>query len=208
MRDPRRWRNIALVFFVSGIVVTPIAFLLPAAVMDNSARGLLTMYGLMALIFGGVSAWSNHAASLAKESLARGKDIIARWRVDAATWREFVTHIDKLDQEFRFLYIGLRAEAPAGGIEVIVGNEAVEIDGDVYELPRRDPPTITHAALNTSRVRPSFIELHLYYPGGGSGAGGLFSPKHMVLRFAVVADALREAARVVAHFREDLRMIE
>ena len=34
MRNPRRWRNIALVFFVSSIVVTPTAFLLPAVAAD------------------------------------------------------------------------------------------------------------------------------------------------------------------------------
>jgi hypothetical protein len=56
MRNPHRWRNIALAFFPSGIIATPAPFLLPEAAAGDTARGLLFIYGVMALLFGGGSA--------------------------------------------------------------------------------------------------------------------------------------------------------
>ena len=208
MRNPRRWRNIALAVFVSGIVIVTIPFLLPDEEAFNTVHYVILICGATAIPISGAFAYFNHAAMRAKESLARGEDIIARWRVDAATWRAFIAHNYNLGAEsglLNELSLAIRDEVPAGGIEVIVGKEAIEVDGSIYPLPRRGTPAITHAELNISRVRPSFIELHLYYPGGGTGASGVpRAPTCTALRFPVAADALRDADRVVAHFRGDL----
>ena len=95
----------------------------------------------------------------------------------------------------------IRGEAPAAGVEVIVAETAVQVDESIHVLPRRGTPEITNAELNTSRVRPSFIEIQLYYPGGGSGASGVpRSSTRTALRFPVPREALPDAERVVAYY--------
>jgi hypothetical protein len=209
MRNPHRWRGIALAFFASGIVALPMAFLLPEAAAGDTARGLLFIYGVMALLFGGGIAFFRHLEARAQASLRRGENIIARWRVDVATWREFIALNDRINQDPdglpNELSLDLRKDVPANGVEVIAGETAVQVDDSIHTLPRRGTPEITHAELNSSRVRPSYIEFHLYYPGGGAGASGVpRSPTRTALRFPVAPDALRDAERVVAHYSGSL----
>jgi len=208
MRNPHRSRNISLAFFTSGIVAVPAAFLLPEAAAGDTARGILFVYGLMAIMFGGMSALIHHSEARAKDSLLRGEDILARWRVDAASWRAFLTLNHQLNQEPgalpNELNFNLRKDVPAGGVDVIVSRTGVEIDGDFHHLPIRGTPEITHAELN-SRAAPSFIELWLYYPGGSYGASGIPQPsRRRALRFPVAARAQSDAERVVAHYSGSL----
>lgn len=203
MRSPRLWRNIGLAFLASGIAASSAAFLLPDAAVGNSARALLMIFGLTALVFGGGTALSRLFDAREQDALVRGEDVIARWRVDAETWRAFIAHDRTLDQESGgpVNELSIRDIVPADGIEVIVGKSAVQIDGSIHALPLRGTPEITHVELNTSRVRPSFVELRLYYPGGGQGASGVpRSATRTVLRFPVTAGALRDAEAVVAHY--------
>lgn len=202
VRNPHCWRNIGLAFFASGIVTLMAAYLLPEAVAGNAARSILIVYGMTALLFGGGTALFRHFDARAKAALARGADIIARWHVDAKTWRAFIAHNEMLNQESGALIneLSIREAVPADGIEVIVGKTAIEIDGSIHAL-QRGTPEITHAELNTSRVRPSYVELQLYYPGGGHGTSGVpRSATRSVLRFPVAAGAQREAEWVVAHY--------
>ncbi|HEX4665789.1 MAG TPA: hypothetical protein VH207_04245 [Chthoniobacterales bacterium] len=82
MRNPERWRKIALRFFISGGVTAPAAFLLPGLSPDSWMRGFLFIYGLMAIIFGGGTALFRHFDVRTKKALARGEDVIAGWRVE------------------------------------------------------------------------------------------------------------------------------
>jgi hypothetical protein len=206
MRNPRRWRNIGLAFLASGIIASIAVFWLPEAAAADTARAVLIGYGLTALLFGGGSALFRHFDARAQDALGRGENILARWRVDAATWRQFLAHDRELNRESGALVneLSIRDEVPDDGIEVIVGSTAVQIDGSLHALPRRGTPEITHAKLNTSRVRPTYIELHLYYPGGGHGASGVtFSATRTALRFPVPSGAQEDAELVVAHYGGD-----
>lgn len=203
MRDPKRWRNISWAVFASGMVTAPAAFLLPEAMAGDNARGFLFCYGLMALIFGGWFAMFCHRDLRAKEALARGEDVLARWRIDAETWRAFKALNDEIHQRPGILYneLSIRDEIPAEGIEIIVGSTAIQIDGSIHRFPRRGVPEITHSQLHDNQTGPSYIEFLLYYPGGGEGASG--APMRAVrtaLRFPVVGTAWREARMIVAHY--------
>jgi hypothetical protein len=203
MRNPHRWRKIGLAFFASGVIAAPAAFLLPEAAAGDTVRGVLFIYGVMAILFGGASALARHSETRAWESLRRGEDIIARWRVDARTWREFIEP-KQISREPGFLpnelMLYLRKEIPANGVEVIVSRNGIEIDGAFHHLPARGTPEVTHAALD-DRVQPACIELRLYYPGGGRGASGIPQPsRRTALRFPVARGADHDAERVVAHF--------
>jgi hypothetical protein len=111
MRNPHRWRNIALAFFASGIFATPAPFLLPEAAAGDTARGLLFIYGVMALLFG---ALFRHFEVRAQKRLLRGENIIARWRIDAATWRDFVALNYRINQEDGVLLNELTLYLPKG----------------------------------------------------------------------------------------------
>ena len=204
MRNPQRSRNIALGFFASGWIAALAAFLLPAATGNDVVRAALFIYGSSAILFGGGTALFRHFDARAKEALARGEEIIARWRVEANAWNEFVTSDRAVNQESGWLPNELSSpdQVPEDGVEVIVGKTAVQVGESIHRLPRRGTPEITHATFHDGS--PARIELRLYYPGGGHGASGVpHSSRRTALRFPVGQGAWKEAGVVVAHFRGD-----
>lgn len=207
MSNPQRGRKIGLMFFASGVLLGIIHSQLPQELVQDRLLGaVLIFYWPNAILFGGGHALIDHFKVRAQKALARGDDIIARWHIDSATWRAFIAHNATLNQESGAVVneLSIREDVPAQGVEVVVGKTAVDIGGSVHMLPRRGTPEITHAELNISRVRPSFIELHLYYPEGGTGDSGVpHSSMRTALRFPVPPHAHRDAESVVAHYRGD-----
>lgn len=207
MRNPRRWRNVSLGVLASALPALVLPWWLPPDMAGDTVRALLFCYGLMALLGGGMAAWSLHRDLRAKAALARGEDVIARWRVGADEWQAFLA----LDRQRRDTdgpagnELVPREPVPAGGVEVIVGAEAIEIDGSIHRLPLRGAPEVQGAELQDNGQAPSTIELRLKYPGGGTtSSGGLRPPTYTRLRFPLPGPAWREARRVVAHFNRDL----
>jgi hypothetical protein len=203
MRNPTRWRNVGLVACAVGLIAAIAPFQLPPNVGGDGLRATFFCLGLTGLVFGGATAWWGHRDGRAKASLERGDDVIARWPVDPATWHAFLeadTHardgLDWLPNE-----LSVAGEVPAEGIEVIVGREAIEIGGSVHVLPRHGAPEVLDATLGEGHGRPDTIELHLRYPGGGTGASGVIQgPTHTRLAFPVAAGRWRDARRVVGYY--------
>jgi hypothetical protein len=129
--------------------------------------------------------------------------VFARWRIPAADWQAFLA-LDaernaRGDRERNSFEPG--AAAPAREVEVIVGKEAVQIDGSLHALPRHGMPQVTRAEFDESRIRPSVIELDLDYPGDGLSAPGTPNgPRSVLLRFPVPHGAQAAAKAIVAHF--------
>ena len=206
MRNSRRWRNIGLAFFASGLVATPVPFIIADSWLGETALGLLFTYGLMALVFGGMAAVIRHSEVRAWDSLRRGEDIIARWHVDGATWRAFLELNRRINQTHPLaneLTLYLRKMPPKNGVDIVVSRTGTEIDGDFYHLPPHGVPHVERAAL--VRGNPSYIDLSLYYPGGGQGASGVPRPPvRTALRFPFGPGAEREGERAFAHYNRDL----
>ncbi len=203
MGSPQRSRNIALGFFASGCATVLAAFLLPEPMATDWMRTCLFIYGSTAILFGGGTALFRHFDARAKEALARGEDIIARWRVDAPKWREFVERDREWNRGRDALLneLSLPNEVPGGGVEVIVGKNAVQIGESIHRLTS-SMPEVTSATLHD--LQPAVIELQLYYPGGGHGASGVpRAATRSALRFPVGTGAWKEAETVVAHYRGD-----
>ena len=202
-RTPYSSRNIALAFFASGWMTAAAAFLLPGPLAPDWVRTCLFIYGSTAILFGGGTALFRHFDVRAKEKLARGEDIIARWRVDATKWQQFVAADRAWNQMEGALSneLWFPEKVSDNGIEVIVGKNAVQIDQSIHRLTS-GMPEVTSAALHD--LEPAVIELQLYYPGGGYGASGVpRAPTRSALRFPVGAGAWKEAETVVAHYRGD-----
>ena len=200
MRNPDRWRNIAAASFLAGPFLALAAFALPPALAGDGLRATLFCLGLMGVLFGGFGALEVYRSLQAKRRLARGEGLLARWRIDARDWREFL----ELDRERNgesgrhANEFSARQEVPADGVEVLVGEEAIEIDGSVHRLPRHGTPEIVRYEFDESRVRPSVIEFDLVYAGGDS------PDVQTCLRFPVPAGAQAQARRIVAHYGQQL----
>ena len=88
MRDPHRYRTIGL--WGLGLGALSLAWLWVGTGHSVGVRFTLIFFGALGVAFGGVLALLQHQNVRAKQSLARGEDIIARWRVEAADWQRFV----------------------------------------------------------------------------------------------------------------------
>ena len=201
MRNPNRWRTIGL--WCVGLGGLSLAAWFRVGADQVGVRVALFFFGAMGVMVGGLVALFQHQNVRAKQALARGEDIIARWRVAAADWQRFVatdpqwsSHANGRLNEFV-----PSAEAAPDGIEVIVGKAGVQIGDSIHPLPLRSTPEITEARLHEGT--PSIIELLLYYPPYPTRFG--MSPaRYTALRFPVGADALAGARQAVAHFGGDL----
>lgn len=88
-------------------------------------------------------------------------------------------------------------------MDIVVSRTGTEIDGDFHHLPPHGVPHVERAAL--VRGNPSYIDLSLYYPGGGQGASGVPRPPvRTALRFPFGPGAEREGERAFAHYNRDL----
>ncbi len=203
MADPRRGRNIALGFFGSGWAACVAAFLLPGLAEGSWVRGCLFIYGLSAIIFGGGIALFRHFDLRAKEALARGEDVIARWRIEPAAWQQFIALNQQwgVAGDFYPNELSLPDAVPEEGVEVIVGKGAIQVGESIHRISG-GMPEVTGAFLHESQ--PAVIELHLYYPGGGHGASGVpRAATRNALRFPVARGYWEEASTVVSHYRGD-----
>ena len=139
----------------------------------------------------------------AKQALARGEGMIARWRVEAEDWQRFLAEDPKWSSHANGRlneFIPSEGEEP-NGVEVIVGKEAVQIGESVHRIPLRSTPEITEARLHDGP--PAVIELLQYYPPYATRFG-MRPARYTALRFPVSQRALADARPVVAHFRGDL----
>lgn len=194
-----------MVFLGTGILAATLFFVFPGE-PGSTKNAVLVIYALTAIIFGTVSAVARHRDVQAQLGLARGDDLLARWQVDLYTWRDFIALNEKLQAESQGPDNELIVSnaPPAGDVAIVIGKTAIDIDGQLFVLPRRGVPEITDARLHESRVHPSYLELHLKYPGGGTGASGVpHPPRYTVLRFPVPMSGLREAQVVAAHYNGD-----
>jgi hypothetical protein len=207
MRNPRHWRNLALAVLASSLLALLLPWMLPPEAAGDGLRGGLFLYGLIALFGGGFTFVSAHRDLRAKEALARGEDVIARWRLSPDEWRAFLAlnrqrgATDDTPNE-----LVSREGIPPEGVEVIIGQEAVQVDGSIHRIPLRGTPEVLRADLqdNEGAGAPATIELHLKYEGGARASGGPRPPTYTRLRFPLPGPAWRDARRVVAHFNRDL----
>jgi len=137
MRDPHRWRTIGL--WCLGLGALSLAWLWVGGPHTEGVWAALFFFGAVGVVFGGFVAFFQHQYVRAKQALARGEDIIARWRVEAADWQRFVasdpqwsSHANGRLNEFR-----PSEAAEPNGVEVIVGKAGVQIGDSIHRLPLR-----------------------------------------------------------------------
>jgi hypothetical protein len=206
MRNPERWRNVAIAVLLAGPAAIVVAFAAPEPSLPEKLRGALIALGLLGILFGGTCALVLQQGVKRQRRMARGEGLLARWRLPAPEWRAFL----QLDAERnargdreRNTFTPRDPPSP-GDVDILVAKDAIEIEGSLHVLPRHGIPLVTRAQFDESRVGPSVIELELDYPGDGiSEAGSPSGPKPGLLRFPVPAGAQVEARAVVAHYGQE-----
>ena len=134
---------------------------------------------------------------------APGRDVLARWRVDPALWREFVACEARRPASPAHDEMRAEGEAPPEGFEVVVERDGIWLAGRRIALPVRGTPEVLGAELRDPADAPTTIELSLKHPMSASASGVMRPPTYTRLAVPVPGPAWREARRVVAHFRGD-----
>jgi hypothetical protein len=196
MRNPTRWRNVCLTLGLAGLAAGAAA---TEPSLGDGPRAGLFFFASIAVLFGGISAWQRHSDVQAASDLERGEDVLARWRVSAADWREFVGR-ERRAEGPPHNELTVRDEIPPAGVDVIVGRTAIMIDGSIHRIPRRGTPEVTAAAAHEGT---GVVDLQLFYPG-------TFGPTTSVravrtrLRFPFPPEARLAAREVAAHYGGEL----
>ena len=199
MRNPTRWRAIALAAAGFGIAAIAAAFLVEETPAPDWMQGALVSLGLTTAVFGSAFAIWSHLDARAKAALLRGDGVIARWHLPAATWDAFVRRDRELNARGGIPPNEFSPREEAGAdVDVIVGKEAISIDGSIHRLPLRGAPEVTHAELVSDQ--PDYVQLHLLHPPTVSRNGAVRPSQPGLLRFPLPAGAWREGRQVVAHF--------
>src|SRR5688500_18228147 len=137
MRNPRRWRAVAIVACVLGAGLVLAAARLPPAWAGDVLRAVLFGVGSGGVMFGVVGGWMAHRAARAQAALERGDAVLSRWRVEAADWQAFLAADAAMGPVNE---LSVPDEIPADGIEVVIGEDAIDIGGSVHVLPRHGAP--------------------------------------------------------------------
>ncbi len=155
------------------------------------------------MVFGGLGFKWSLAAYSAERALRKHHELIGHWRVDPATWREFVS----LNQTFSANQIAVPATIPDEGIDVKVSPTALLV-GDQVELLNRTGLvdgqirhwggewTVTQASVGGERPCCLYLYARMRSAQGRETSNNMIVP--------VPVDAIPVARRVCEHFQADI----
>lgn len=132
--------------------------------------------------------------------LTPGPNAIARWQVDAATWRAFLAAEGRREGQ-PINELPLPDTVPPGGIEVIAEADGLWFAGKRVALPLRGAPEILDARLADTGV--ATIEMTLKSPPRVNSSGAILPPVFTRLSVPVPGPAWGEAKKATAHFNRD-----
>ncbi len=174
MLTPRNLRTMWLAMAACGALLVAYAIWLP--VPDGyDLTGPFAVAGMLLIVVGAVLGAHAQRAVNAEKRLRSGADVVARWRVDAATWERY-SAFDAARAPVALNEIWLPSKTPADGVEIVVGARHVLVGHCLaafedplvkinllclIELPS-DPPCLELVAHSTGRGgRAFFIRLPL-----------------------------------------------
>lgn len=191
MRQPVRKRNISLFITLASACSMAAALLLPLQVLDNITKATLVVismctgtFGLLYVIHFGQAAW-------AYQRLMEGRGLLAQWIVDPHTWRDFVVYDAQMSRgEVKYKNaLKLTANPDVDGVEVILGETCLIVDGDYRPLPTKRNQSWFDAL--SLWLEPS---LHVSLSLASNRAEGRGAPrKYYKLRFPLAVDAIDDA---------------
>lgn len=199
MRNPVRYRNInagvtaacaltlGTLYVISLQKPTP-----PWVIATATVVGMVGVISLMAAVMYGLGARG-------RRKLLAGEGILAQWVVDPQTWLAFLAYQHQLKAKYPQYanVLLLNPNPPAEGVEVILGEQAVIVDGDYQDLP-----TYSHdlrfRVIELQQGPPWFVNIHLDMTYRTRYASRTI---HYALRFPVPETARADAANVIDWYR-------
>lgn len=141
-----------------------------------------------------------HMRGMAK--LEAGIGLVARWHVSAADWEKYrAADADRIKADPRFLVndLWLRKHTPPEGVDVIVGEKSLVVDGSYHVLRINGLPELRNIGWldnsATSGRPPDCLEFLLVYPRGRYGG-----TQYTCLRVPVPEAARIEGRKAYLHF--------
>jgi hypothetical protein len=193
MRNPPRVRNISLIVtLLSAIVV----FAAVRSIENNSGTLLQSFFILgagTAGFFGLIYIVLGHIESRRMQRLLEGRDVLAKWTVDASRWEAFLKLNNALNAERPERKCVVKARSGPRGVEVVCGASSLLIGDDFHSLPASGRFKQLDDALHIDGPPPC-IELQLTSHGESSS-------KAWALRVPIGAGADEAATRVVRHYK-------
>jgi len=185
----KRTRNIALALFVVGVGATWAA--VAAGASNKNALGLVPPVGITVAFFALLQAGWEQIGVVRQRRLMAGRNVVARWTVDPARWRQFIALDDRIAAQRDALpnRIARPRAVPEKGVEIVVGWREIQV-GEDFHIIFAD----TLRGFEVIGGPPICLQIHVYVddPNG--------SDAEWHLRFPVAIDAQAEAARVRDHF--------
>ena len=131
MRNPQSWRNVALALAGSGVFICVFGWTRTQGTLSVDMQIGYMVYAFFSIMFGLIFAIVLHLDANAQRALRRGQDLLARWRVDGPTWRQFLDWYESVDHP---KVDWPRGHIPKTGVEVLVGKRAFLVDGSIFRL--------------------------------------------------------------------------
>jgi len=187
--DPRGTRNVSLALFALATAASWAA--IASGADRDSWLGAVPVVGVTVAFFAILQAGWEQIAVVRERRLRSGRNVIARWTVDPARWRQFVVLDDGLLAARNPLpnRIARPRRVPAGGVDIVVGWRELSVGEDFHLIFAG-----TLRGFDVIGGPPICLQFHIHV----SDPNGSDAEWH--LRFPVAVDAQAEAARVRDHF--------
>jgi hypothetical protein len=187
MRNPGRMRNLTLAVGLLGSLAVSAPFIAPAWAGQS---GPWVVLGGMAAVLGLGSAIMLTMNMRHMRRLNAGEGVIARWHVDPAIWSRFVIDDRNAERDKRRLNnaIGLK-DKPGSAVEVIVGDDCLQVDGDFHRVKLAE---LERTGLSAGP--PSILELCFVSPRAQQ------ADVHYAFRFPVAVGSETAAQGVIDHY--------
>lgn len=170
------------------MLVAVLCGLLTTAPRGGAATTLLIV-SIACVVFGGVGAAALQPDVRARARLDRGEGVIARWRVDLATWRAFVELDRRLEVERGPALrnrLALRRPPTGADVAVTVTADSVDVDGDLHAVRKG---TVRFLGVTRLAGPPPCLEFALCHPATTDGVD-----VYRAVRFPIGAGTDGEAA--------------
>lgn len=196
-RNPGRTFGLTLALTLLGSLMLLCALVLPAlGVFDRGLATPIFIFGFLPLGFGLVGVIVTARPASLQRKLARGSGLLGEWTITPAEWEAFVgaEFGPAVNPDSRGNVIDLKARPPRAGLKVTVGDEAIQIGSQLFDLR----PTGASAVLGvgTPPGRPGVLELKLGYRAQA------FAPSRGELRFPLGEGQHGLPVKLAQHYPE------
>lgn len=200
MRHPERGRNISVAVTLASVALITVPLLLPKGTLSVGVSSGMVACGLTVGLLALILSLQLHFNTKRYNKLIAGEGLLAQWMVTPDDWRKFMAyHVElaKLNPQYRN-HLKLTAKPSVEGVEVILGERAIIVDGDYQEIPTVNNDS-RFDGLELIVGPPMFINMHItavYHTKSGSRR------TYYALRFPVTAEAHADAAAAVTFYVE------